>query len=154
MRYVLGVGDSVFRGDIPQKLRLRWYDCRCFSALRSASADLFHAWFGATGVRRPFHAGPSVHRDKPVAEFPHHHVERGGVARSIDDGHERLDAELCAGVKRVGFPEQGRVGLADGDSNGFCGHLALRHEFVDGLDDFVHMFVLKKPDDSGFDCIS
>ena len=67
---------------------------------------------------------PSVHRGKPVAEFPHHHVE------------------------------QGRVGLADGDSNGFCGHLALRHEFVDGLDDFVHMFVLKKPDDSGFDCIS
>ena len=97
---------------------------------------------------------PSVHRGKPVAEFPHHHVERGGVARGFDDGHERLDAELCAGVKRIGFPEQGRVGLADGDSNGFCGHLALRHEFVDGLDDFVRMFVLKKPDDSGFDCIS
>ena len=154
MLYVLGVGDSVVRGDIPQELRLRWYDLRCFSALRSASVDLFHAWFGATGVRRPFHARPSVHRGKPVAEFPHHHVERGGVARGFDDVHERLDAELCAGVKRVGFPEQGRVGLADGDSNRFCGHLALRHEFVDGLDDFVHMFVLKKPDDSGFDCIS
>ena len=26
MLSVLGVGDSVFRGDIPQELRLSWYD--------------------------------------------------------------------------------------------------------------------------------
>lgn len=78
---------------------------------------------------------PSVHRGKPVAEFPHHHIERGGVARGFDDVHERLDAELCAGVKRVGFPEQGRVGLADGRRDGLGRHLAVDHGFVDGLDD-------------------
>ena len=101
------------------------------------------AWFEAPDVlsAASFIQSPSIHRGKPVAEFPHQHVERGGVARSVDDGHEGFDAELCAEVKRVGFPEQGRVGLADGDSNGFCGHLALRHEFVDGFDDFGHMFV-------------
>ena len=93
------------------------------------------AWFGATGVRRPFHARPSVHRGKPVAEFPHHHIERGGVARGFDDGHERLHAEFRAGVKRVGFPEQGRVGLADGRRDGLGRHLAVDHGFVDGLDD-------------------
>ena len=54
------------------------------------------------------------------SEFLRHEFERSGVAGGLNNGHERFHAELCAGVKRIGFPEQGRVGLADGDSNGFC----------------------------------
>ncbi len=49
------------------------------------------ACFEATDVvRRLVHTRPLIHGGKPVAEFLHHHVERGGVACGFDDGHTLL----------------------------------------------------------------
>lgn len=122
----------------------------------ASSENLIHAlaWFGTTMARGPCHARLLFRRQKLVAEFPRHEFERSGVAGGLNDAHERFYAEFRAGVAGIGFPEQGRVFFVHGLGDVLGGHLASRHDFVDGLDDFVHMFVLKKPDDSGFDCIS
>lgn len=72
---------------------------------------------------------------KHVAEFLHHEFKRSDVAGGLNNGHERFHAEFCAGVIRIGFTHEGRVGLADGRRDGLGRHLAVDHGFVDGLDD-------------------